>query len=67
MKYKNILHALVETGMSKKDLATKLGWSYSRLLDKLNGRVKLTYDEAIEIKSVLNAVEPIEYLFAKTA
>ncbi len=63
--YKNIMHALIDAGKTKKDLAADLGWSYTRCRDKLSGKVKITFDEAVEMKAALGTSCPIETLFAR--
>lgn len=63
--YKNVMHALIDAGKTKKDLAAALGWSYTRCRDKLSGKVKITLDEAVEMKAALGTSYPIETLFAR--
>lgn len=46
--------AMVEFGLSQTLFATKLGMSKNTLNAKLNGRAKITVDEAKEMCEILN-------------
>ena len=51
--------------MTVVDLAQLTGIRYQTLNDKLNGKFKLTLDEAKKIKEALGVDIPIEELFEK--
>jgi DNA-binding XRE family transcriptional regulator len=65
--YKRVEAQIVLSGVSKKQLAQNIGISYNSLNLKLNGRRAFSLDEATEIKRLLNAEEPIETLFDRSA
>ena len=56
--YKNIMHALIDAGKTKKDLAADLGWSYTRCRDKLSGKVKITFRRSRRNKGRRSARSP---------
>lgn len=64
--YREIEFLLMSSGLSKKDLATKLGMTYNTLLLKLRGVSKFTLDEAVLMKELLKTDLPIEKLFKFT-
>lgn len=61
--YKRIEAQMVLLGITKKELACKLGLSYNTLLAKLRGERDFTLNEAWKVKELLNLREPIEILF----
>lgn len=48
--YPNLNAELARLGWSRKVLADKLEVRYATILDKLNGKYPLTYDECVRIK-----------------
>lgn len=65
--YKTLEAKLVFVGMTKKELAKKMNIGYNTLLLKFKGESSFTFDEALIIKRIINADEPIEELFKKNA
>lgn len=65
--YKTLEAKLVFVGMTKKKLAKKMNIGYNTLLLKFKGESSFTFDEALMIKRIINADEPIEELFKKNA
>lgn len=61
--YKRIEAQMVLFGISKKELAYKLGIGYNTLLAKMRGERDFTLKEAWEIKRLLKLQDPIEILF----
>lgn len=61
--YKRIEAQMVLLGVTKKELAYKLGLSYNTLLAKLRGERDFTLREAWKVKEFLKLHEPIEILF----
>ena len=65
--YSNVKAELARRNMTVVDLAALTGIRYQTLNDKLNGKFKLTLDEAKKIKEALGVDIPIEQLFEKVA
>ncbi len=65
--YRQIEAHLVLSGKTKREVADALGISYNTLLLKLKGSSCFTLDEAIKLQTLLEAPEPIEELFDRTA
>ncbi len=65
--YSNVKAELARRNMTVVDLAKLTGIRYQTLNDKLNGKFKLTLDEAKKIKEALGVDIPIEDLFEKVA
>ena len=65
--YKNVKAQIILSGLSRKDLAQKLGIQYNTLNHKLSGKSVFTLDEAMAIKRILGSNIPIEQLFEKGA
>lgn len=63
--YSNVKAELARRNMTVVDLAQLTGIRYQTLNDKLNGKFKLTLDEAKKIKEALGVDIPIEELFEK--
>lgn len=63
--YRNLEAELARKQVSRKELADKLGITPTTLSFKLNGKSELSLVECVEIKKLLGADEPIEYLFAQ--
>lgn len=61
--YPNLNAELARLGITKKDLATRMQKRYSTVLDKLNGKSQITYEECKTIKFLINSDLPIETLF----
>ena len=65
--YKNLELEIFSSGLSKKEIAEKLGITYPTFLLKLNGKNYFTLDEAKHLKDILKCDKPIEVLFEKAA
>lgn len=65
--YKRIEKQIVLAGISKRELAIKIGMCYNTLNIKLSGKGSFSLDDAIKIKEVLEEYEPIEMLFLRSA
>lgn len=63
--YQRIDKHLALAGKTKKELAASMGISYNTLLSKLGGRSSFTLDEALLLKSLLEAEDNVEDLFTK--
>lgn len=61
--YPNLNAELGRLGWSRKVLADKLEVRYATILDKLNGKYPLTYDECVRIKNLMGVDIPLEVLF----
>ncbi len=64
--YKQIEAGLILSGISKKELAQKLGIAYNTLLIKLKGESPFTLDEAFKIRDCLNKSMPIDEMFKRS-
>jgi plasmid maintenance system antidote protein VapI len=62
--YRHIASQLILSGISKRELAEKLGISFDSLNKKLISKSDFTLDEAIELKRLLNTNASIEMLFS---
>lgn len=65
--YKRIEAQIILAGINKRELAKELGINYNTLNTKLSGKSSFSLDEAIKIKDVIKANEPLEILFSKSA
>ena len=65
--YKNLETSIFAEGLSKKDIARKLGIGYNSLLGKLSGKQPMKLDEAFLIKHDYFPNKDIEWLFATDA
>lgn len=63
--YKRVEAQMILRGVSRKELAKQLDISYNTLNQKLNGKSDFSLSEALKIKQVLNAPDPMETLFNK--
>ncbi len=63
--YSNVKAELARRNMSVVDLSNKTGIRYQTLVDKINGKYPLTFDEAKTIKSALEVDIPLEDLFER--
>ena len=61
--YKNIEAEIARNGLTRKQIAKKLGLSNSTESLKLNGKANITLGEAIEIKKILKTDMTLENLF----
>lgn len=61
--YPNLNAELARIGMTKKELAARMKKRYATILDKLNGKYPITYEECKQIKSCIHSDLPIETLF----
>ena len=61
--YSNVKAELARRSMTVVDLSNKTGIRYQTLVDKINGKYPLTFDEAKTIKSALDVDLPLEELF----
>ena len=64
--YSNVKAELARRNMSVVDLSNKTGIRYQTLVDKINGKYPLTFDEAKTIKSALEVDIPLEDLFERS-
>lgn len=61
--YPNLNAELARIGMTKKELASQMKKRYATILDKLNGKYPITYEECKLIKKCIHSDLPIETLF----
>lgn len=57
--YEQIELQLDRIGMTKKDMAQKLGIPYDILLLKLSGKQDFTFDEAVQIHDLIQAKKSV--------
>ena len=65
--YSNVKAELARKNMSVVDLSNKTGIRYQSLVDKINGKYPITFEEAKTVKSALNVDIPLEELFEQTS
>lgn len=65
--YSNVKAELARKNMSVVDLSNKTGIRYQSLVDKINGKYPITFEEAKTVKSALNVNIPLEELFEQTS
>ena len=63
--YSNVKAELARQNMTVVDLSNMTGIRYQTLVDKINGKYKLTLDEAKKIKEALGVDIAIEELFER--
>lgn len=63
LKYRNLEAELKRKNITKKDLAEAFNLRYATISDKLNGKTRLTLNEAFAIKEKFFPDLSIEYLF----
>lgn len=63
--FQNLKTEMARSGVSRADLAEKLGVKYLTLSKKINGENDFKLGECLAIKEALNSPLPIEELFAK--
>lgn len=65
--FRNIEIIIFQKGLSKREIAQKLGMTYNTLLLKLSGKATFTLDEALKLKEILGSSLSIEELFDPAA
>lgn len=65
--YSNVKAELARKNMSVVDLSNKTGIRYQSLVDKINGKYPITFEEAKTVKTALNVDIPLEELFEQTS
>lgn len=63
--YKNLQAEMARHDINRKQLADMAGIKYSTISDKLNGRTRFEFDEALRIKQAAFPHMTLEYLFFK--
>lgn len=63
--YSNVKAELARQDMTLVDLSNKTGIRYQTLVDKVNGKYPLTFDEAKKIKAALSVELSLEELFER--
>lgn len=63
--YEVLIEAMKEKNITKKQIAEDLAMRYPTIVDKLNGKAPLKFDEALEIKNRYFPEKSIELLFRK--
>lgn len=63
--YQNLRAEMVRKNMTAVELGKRIGMSQSAISLKMNGRRKFNFNEAVKIKTALNAEMPLEELFAE--
>lgn len=61
--YRNLRAEMARSSITIGDLAQKLGVRYATVSDKINGRFRFYYDEALQIKKEFFPGCELEYLF----
>lgn len=64
--YRNLEAEMVRLGITKKDMAKKLGMRYPTLTDKLRGKYPLHFEEALKIQYEFFPDLPLDYLFSQS-
>ena len=65
--YPNLKGELAKGGFKLEPIASYLGITISTLSQKLNGKYRLTLEEAVKIKKFIGSKLPLEVLFAEEA
>ena len=63
--YPNLEAELARRGMTKLKLAKQLNMRYPTLIDKLNGKRRMYFDDAIRIRNVVCPEADLDYLFER--
>lgn len=63
--YSNVKAELARQDMTLVDLSNRTGIRYQTLVDKVNGKYPLTFDEAKKIKAALSVELSLEELFER--
>lgn len=66
MVYSNLIAEMARKKIRQSDIADKLGNSISSISQKLNGKQRLTFDEAMAIHDEFFPDTDIKYLFARS-
>lgn len=61
--FRNLKAEMARKGITKLSLAKKLNMRYPTLVDKLNGKYPLHFEEAVRIKQVVCPEMGLDYLF----
>ena len=64
--FPNITNAMRNTGYTIAQLSEEIGIGRPALSEKLSGKYKFTFDEALKIRDVLTPGANVEELFKKT-
>ncbi|RXI55261.1 transcriptional regulator [Clostridium tetani] len=64
--YRELLGELVKKGLTKKDLAKKIGVSEKTIFNKLNGKSDFTLSEIKKIRDLVCPGASLEKLFEKS-
>lgn len=65
--YSNVKAELARKNQTLVDLSAKTGIRYQSLVDKINGKYPITFEEARKIKSALGIDISLEELFEQTS
>lgn len=63
--YRNLQAEMARSDINRKKLSQMTGIKYSTISDKLNGKTRFEFDEALKIKKVAFPDLTLEYLFHK--
>jgi hypothetical protein len=63
--YKNLEAEMARIGVSKIEMAKKIGMPYVTLVDKISGRSRFWYEEAVQIREEFFPDLSFEYLYEK--
>ena len=66
VKYKLLEMELIRTGITKRELADRIGMRYDTLCSKMRGKTPFCGGEAVLIKRTLESSYPLEELFTPT-
>lgn len=61
--FKKLEALLIETGITRTELAARIGITYNTLNQKINHKSPFTIDEAFKIKKVLNTKLSLDEIF----
>lgn len=61
--FRNLEAEMVRKGVSKKEMAALIGVSYNTICNKIKGKQKFFYDEAVKIREHFFPELSLEYLF----
>ncbi|KEZ51352.1 DNA-binding protein [Metabacillus indicus LMG 22858] len=64
--FRNLEAEMARRGITKLSLAKRLGMRYPTLIDKLNGKYRLYFEEALRIRQEICPEMDLDYLFATT-
>ena len=65
--YSNVKAELARRNLNIVDLSKMTGIRYQTLVDKINGKYPMTFDEAKKIKEALEVDIPMEELFKRAS